>query len=48
MKFVFYQCVGRREWVNSHRMGFGMPFQLGKRSELGLGFGAGFARLGFL
>jgi hypothetical protein len=41
---LFSKCLGRREWMDGVGSLWMTPSQLGKRSRLGLGFGAG---LGF-
>ena len=44
---LFFKCLGRREWMDSIGSVWMTLSQLGKRSQLGFGFGAGLARLGF-
>ena len=44
---LFSKCLGRGEWMDGIGSVWMTSFQLGKRSQLGLGFGAGLAGLGF-
>jgi len=44
---LFFKCPGRQEWMDGIGSVWMMLSQLGKRSQLGLGFGAGLARLSF-
>jgi len=44
---VFSKCLSRQEWMDGVGRVWMTPSQLGKRSWLGLGFGAGVVGLGF-
>jgi len=44
---LFFKCPGRREWMDGIGSVWMTLSQLGKHSQLGFGFGAGLARLGF-
>jgi len=44
---LFFKCLGRREWMDRIGSVWMTLSQLGKHSQLGFGFGAALARLGF-
>jgi hypothetical protein len=45
--YYFFKCLGRQKWMDGVGSVWMMPSQLDKRSQLGFGFSAGLAGLGF-